>query len=185
MTFQIKVIVFIIASAGLVWLSRASLRDFHSHGFYRFFAWEAIVVLVLINVDYWFREPFSIHQMISWLLLIVCIFLVIHGALLLHRIGKPDSKRVAPSLIGIEKTTELVTEGAYRYIRHPIYASGFYGVWGVFFKDPSWVGVAVALLTTFFLTMTTKTEEAENIRYFGPAYQDYMKQTKMFIPFLF
>lgn len=185
MTLYIKVIVFIVVSAGLAWLSRASLRDLRSHGFYRFFAWEAIVVLVLLNVDYWFREPFSIHQMISWPLLTASIFLVIHGALLLHRIGKPDSKRNDPGLMGIEKTTKLVTQGAYRYIRHPIYASGFYGIWGVFFKDPSWVGVALALLTTFLLTMTAKTEEAENIRYFGPAYQNYMKQTKMFIPFLF
>jgi protein-S-isoprenylcysteine O-methyltransferase Ste14 len=185
MTFLIKVIVFIVASAALAWLSRAPLRDLRSHGFYRFFAWEAIIVLVLLNFNYWFREPFSVHQIISWLLLIVCTFLVVHGALLLHRIGKPDSKRDEPGLIGIEKTTELVTEGAYRYIRHPIYASGFYGAWGIFFKDPSWVGGLMALLTTFLFTMTAKTEEAENIRYFGSAYQDYVKQTKMFIPFLF
>jgi protein-S-isoprenylcysteine O-methyltransferase Ste14 len=185
MTLYIKVIVFVVATAALAWLSRASLRDLRSHGFYRFFAWEAIVILVLLNIDYWFRAPFSFHQIISWFLLIVSIFLVIHGALLLHRIGKPDSKRDEPGLIGIEKTTELVTQGAYRYIRHPIYASGFYGAWGIFFKDPSWIGLSLALLTSFFFTMTDKTEEAENIRYFGPAYQNYMKQTKMFVLFLF
>jgi len=28
-------------------------------------------------------------------------------------------------------------------------------------------------------------EEAEDIRFFGAAYQSYIKQTKMFIPFLF
>ena len=133
MTLYIKAIILVIATAGLAWLSRASLRDFRSHGFYRFFAWETIIVLVLLNIDYWFREPFSTHQVISWLLLIVSIFPVIYGALLLHNIGKPDSKREDPSLVGIEKTTELVTVGIYRYIRHPLYSSLLFGVWGVFF----------------------------------------------------
>ena len=185
MLFQFKVIVFIVASAGVVWVSRASLGNLRSHGFYRFFAWEAILVLILLNVDYWFDEPFSMHQMISWPLLIVCTVLVVHGALSLRMVGKPDSKRTDPSLIGIEKTTNLVTVGAYRYIRHPLYSSLLFLTWGVFFKQPSLVGVFLALIATFFLTITAKTEEAENIRFFGAAYISYMKQTKMFIPFLF
>lgn len=185
MPFKFKVIVFIVASVGLVWMSRLSLRDFRAHGFYRFFAWESILALVLLNLDYWFYEPFSIHQIASWLLLIVCLYLVIHGALLLRTVGKPDSGRDDSSLVGIEKTTELVTVGVYRYIRHPLYSSLLFLAWGVFFKHPSWVGVCLAAITTFFLVMTAKTEEVENIRFFGAAYQSYMKQTKMFIPFLF
>jgi len=185
MTFQFKVIVFIVVSVGLAWVSRTSLRDFRSHGFHRFFAFESILALILLNVDHWFYEPFSIHQIISWLLLIASLFLVIHGSLLLRRVGKPDSERNDPSLIGIEKTTELVTVGAYRYIRHPLYSSLLCLAWGVFFKQPSWEGVSLAVITTFFLTMTAKREEAENIRFFGAAYQSYMKQTKMFIPFFF
>jgi len=185
MTFQFKVIVFIAASIGIAWVSRASLRDLRSHGFYRFFAWEAILVLVLLNLDYWFHAPFSIHQMISWPLLIICTFWVIYGVQSLRMVGKPDRKRDDPSLIGIEKTTELVTVGAYRYIRHPLYSSLLFLAWGAFFKHPSWVGVCLAVLATFFLTMTAKMEEAENIHFFGVAYQTYMKQTKMFLPFLF
>ena len=185
MTFQFKVIVFIVASAGIAWLSRSCLRDFRSHGFYRFFAWETILVLILINLDFWFYNPFSIYQLISWSLLIVCSYLVIHGALLLRKVGKPDPNRSDPSLIGIEKTTELVTTGVYRYIRHPLYSSLLFLTWGVFFKQPSWIGISLALITTFFLTMTAKIEEAENISFFGAAYQSYMKQTKMFIPFFF
>jgi len=180
-----KVIIFAVVSVGIVFVSRASLRDPHSHGFYRFFAWESILALILLNLDYWFYEPFSIHQIISWLLLIVCSYLVIHGVLLLRRVGKPDSERDDPSLIGIEKTTELVTVGAYRYIRHPLYSSLLFLAWGVFFKQPSWIGVSLAVTATFFLTMTAKMEEAENIRFFGAEYQSYMKQTKMFIPFFF
>jgi len=166
-------------------VSRFSLRSFRFHGFYRFFAWVAIVALVLLNVDHWFHEPFSIHQIGSWILLIISVSMVIHGALLLRIAGKPDSRRRDPSLVSIEKTTRLVTVGAYRYIRHPIYSSGLYGVWGVFFKHPSWVGISLAVLATLFLTMTARAEEAENIRFFGAEYQGYMNRTKMFVPFLF
>lgn len=185
MPFQFKVFLFIVASVGIAWVSRASVRDPHSHGFYRFFAWEAILVMILLNLNYWFYAPFSIHQIASWVLLIVSTFLVIHGARLLRLVGKPASQRNDPALIGIEKTTELVTVGAYRYIRHPIYSSLLFLAWGVFFKHPSWVGVSLAVITIFFLTMTAKMEEAENLRFFGATYQRYMKQTKMFIPFLF
>lgn len=178
--------IFVVASAGLAYLSRASLRAPRSHGFYRFFAWEFILVLVLLNAEPWFRDPFSLHQIIAWLLLITATALAVHGVYLLHLIGKPDDKRNDDvTLIGIEKTTRMVTVGAFRYIRHPLYSSLLFGTLGVFFKDPSWLGGILTLAATAFLVMTAKVEEAECIRFFGPAYRDYMKRTKMFVPFLF
>jgi protein-S-isoprenylcysteine O-methyltransferase Ste14 len=183
---MLKLIIFIVASAGLVYVSRASLRVPRSHGFYRFFAWEFIIVLVLLNLERWFRNPFSIYQVISWLLLIVSIFLVVHGVHLLRTTGKPDEKRIEDvPMIGIEKTTTLVTIGAFKYIRHPLYSSLLFGAWGVFFKGPSWLTGTLALTATIFLFATAKVEEAENTRFFGAAYKTYMKETKMFIPFLF
>lgn len=166
-------------------MSWRTLRDLRSHGFYRFFAWEFILALILLNFDYWFLEPMSPHQIISWLMLIISAFLVFHGARLLQRTGKPSSKRRDPSLIGIEKTTELVTAGAYRYIRHPLYSSLLFLAWGSFFKHPSVISACLAVIATFFLTMTAKMEEVENVRFFGVDYQNYMKNTKMFIPYLF
>lgn len=185
MSVQIKIIIFIIMTAGFVWLSWRSLGNFRSHGFYRFFVFESVTALILINLNYWFDEPFSIRQIISWVLLMISVIMLIYGVLVLRKIGKPDSQRNDSSLIGIEKTTELVTVGAYRYIRHPIYSAGFYGAWGAFFKHLSWESVSLAVITTVFLTMTAKMEEAENVRFFGDVYRDYMKRTRMFVPFLF
>jgi protein-S-isoprenylcysteine O-methyltransferase Ste14 len=185
MSFEIKVMVFVVVSAGFAWYTRSSLRSFRFHGLYRFFAIQSFLAVILLNLDYWFYQPFSPRQIVSWLLLTICVFQVIHGTHTLHVAGKPDKKRSDPSLIGIEKTTELVTEGAYRYIRHPIYSALLFGVWGAFFKHPSWVSGSLAVIATFFLTMTGKMEETENIRFWGAAYQGYMKQTRMFIPFIF
>jgi len=185
MSPQLQAILFTVASTGIVWVSRSALLDFRSHGFYRFFAWEAILALVLLNLDRWFYRPFSLHQLLSWPLLLASLFLAIDGVRLLRLVGQPDDAREDPSLIGIEKTTTLVTVGVYRYIRHPLYSSLLFLAWGTFFKHPSWLGVFLALTATFFLTLTARVEEAENLLFFGAAYQGYMKQTKMFIPFLF
>ena len=38
---------FLAGSAAIVWLSRKPLRKPGSHGFYRFFAWEAILGLIV------------------------------------------------------------------------------------------------------------------------------------------
>ena len=181
-----KVFIFVVLSAPLAYVSRASLKAPHSHGFYRFFAWEFILALVLLNIEQWFRDPLSIHQLVSWFLLAATFVPGVPGIHLLITQGRPDAQRRDDvPLVGIEKTTRLVTTGVFKYIRHPLYCSLFLLAWGVFFKDPSWVGGGLALSATAFLLTTAKVEEAENVRYFGLAYRAYMQKTKIFIPFLF
>ena len=185
MHLYLKAIIFIIVSAYFVWLSRRSMCSPRYHGFYRFFAWEAILALVLLNLDYWFDDWLSYRQIISWVVLSLSAYLVTHGALVLYQSGRPDSSRSDSTLIGIEKTTVLVTTGVYRYIRHPIYSSAVVGVWGVVLKHVSVASISLALISIAFLTATAKLEETENIQYFGEEYRNYMNRTKMFIPFLF
>jgi protein-S-isoprenylcysteine O-methyltransferase Ste14 len=180
----IKVAVFVVVALGLAYVSRGSLLAPNSHGFYRFLAWEVILILILLNANAWFREPFSWHQIVSWCFLSVSLFLVLHGVQLLRQIGEPDSQRDDASLVGFERTTTLVTTGAYRYIRHPLYSSLLFLAWGVFFKLPSWTGGLLAMLSTVLLVVTARVEEAEDIRFFGPAYEVYRRQTKMFVPFV-
>ena len=181
-----KVFIFVFLSAPLAYVSRASLRAPRSHGFYRFFAWEIILALVLLNIEQWFRDPLSIHQLASWFLLAATFVPGVPGIRSLITQGRPGiQRRDDVPLLGIEKTTRLVTTGVFRYIRHPLYCSLLLLVWGVFFKNQSWVGCGLALGATAFLLATARIEEAENVRYFGAAYQEYMRQTKMLIPFLF
>ena len=88
-----KLITFVVLSASLIYISRASLRAPRSHGFYRFFAWEFIVTLFLLNVDVWFRDPFSWHQIVSWLLLSVSIIPLAFGVHSLATEGKAVKHR--------------------------------------------------------------------------------------------
>jgi protein-S-isoprenylcysteine O-methyltransferase Ste14 len=180
-----KLIAFVVLSVGLIYISRGSLRSPRSHGFYRFFAWEFIVALFLLNIDVWFRAPWSWYQLISWFLLSVCIVPLVFGIRSLVARGKPVKQREAePQLLAFEKTSTLVTTGIYHYIRHPLYSSLLFLTWGIFFKAPAGLGVLLALAATLFLVATARADEAECIRFFGSLYQAYMKQTKMFVPFV-
>lgn len=182
----LKIGLFVMCSAVIVWVSRRSLRQASAHGFYRFFAWEAILGLALVNLERWFVDPLRWYQVISWLLLFVSFVLLIWGVQLLRRAGKPTTQREDATLFEFEKTTQLVTTGIYRYIRHPLYSSLLLLAWGAFFKQPFSIwGLALALVATFCLRMTAVTEEAENIRFFGDAYRQYMQRSRMFIPYVF
>jgi protein-S-isoprenylcysteine O-methyltransferase Ste14 len=183
---MVHVIAFLIGSAGLIYISRASLRAPRSHGFYRFFAWECLLALFLLNVDDWFQHPFAWYQLISWLLLFICLVPLILGVRTLRSRGQPVAQREAePQLLAFEKTSELVTSGIYHYIRHPLYSSLLLLTWGIFFKALTWPGLLLAVAASLFLIATAKADEAECIRFFGEPYQDYMKHSKRFVPFLF
>ena len=179
-------IAFGLGSAFFIYVSRKTLLRFYSHGLYRFFAWECILALVILNFPHWTINPFSPHQLISWLFILISVFLMIHGVRLLKLIGQPDQNRPDNELLGFEKTTRLVTVGAYRYIRHPLYSSLLFLAWGAFFKQPaSLAGLLLALTASIFLLLTAKSDESECLRHFGEEYKTYMLGTKRFVPFLF
>jgi protein-S-isoprenylcysteine O-methyltransferase Ste14 len=182
--FTIQWIILVAGTIAIVWVSRSSLRDIQSHGFYRFFAWEIILIMFAVNVRYWIKDPFSMRQIIAWTLLIVSLILIFQGVRLFRRKGKLDQNRADPALVGIEKTTELVTTGVYGYIRHPFYSSLLFLSWGIFFKQIKWMIFLLGVAATIFLILTAKKEEAENIAYFGEPYRKYMQDTKMFIPYV-
>ena len=186
---MLRLATFVALSAVLVVISRASLRSPSAHGFWRLLAWECIVALFVLNfisARQWFGDSTSARQLVSWFLLFGSIVPAVAGAVALRRRGRPDERRDDdPALLGIERTTRLVTTGAYRRIRHPMYSSLLLLAWGVFFKHPSWIGAALALTASACLLATAKIEEQENLRYFGAAYRAYMKDTTRFLPFVF
>jgi protein-S-isoprenylcysteine O-methyltransferase Ste14 len=138
-----------------------------------------------MNMNEWFVDPFGFRQIISWLFLIVSLMLIYQGVQLFRRKGELDQDRKDPGLVGIEKTTELVTTGVYHYIRHPFYSSLLFLGWGILLKNITWIGIILAVVTTILLIITARKEEIENVQYFGEKYQEYMKRTKMFVPFVF
>jgi len=180
-----KLIIFGTLSILVILVSWKSLKSHRNHGFYRFFSWECILWLLVSNIQFWFEDPFGLRQVISWILLFASIYYVVAGVILMKKIGKPKKSSEREELYGFEKTTELIDHGIFRYIRHPLYGSLMLLSWGIFLKNVSFPLFFVAMASTVFLYVTALYDEKECIQFFGTQYKQYMKRTKMFVPFLF
>jgi protein-S-isoprenylcysteine O-methyltransferase Ste14 len=153
-----------------------SIREKRYHGITRFFAFESIFILLLLNYRGWFHNAFSLNQIISWILLFGSIYPGLAGYLLLKRKGRSEQS--------FENTTALVKTGIYRYIRHPLYSSLFLLGTGIMFKNTGSLQLAVGAVNLVAVYLTSRIEEKEMIARFGDQYKDYMKETKMFIPWI-
>lgn len=180
----LAVVALVAGSVPIVAVSWRSLRHPGSHGFYRFFAFEAILALLVLHAGVWFDHPWAVRQLMSWGLLTGSVPLVVHGFRHLRAAGRPARAPTDPAILAFENTTALVTTGAYRFIRHPLYASLLLVAWGAALKRVDATSLALAAAATAFLVLTAKADERECVARFGDAYRDYMVRTRMFIPFL-
>ncbi|MFC2090689.1 methyltransferase family protein [Bacteroidota bacterium] len=179
-----RIVLFIALSVPLIIISRRSLNKPGTHGFYRFLCWECILWLLVSNYTFWFNNPFSFQQIISWFCLILSGYYVIAGALLIKRTGKPKPHRSDNTLYTFEETTELIDKGIFKYIRHPLYSSLIFLTWGIVLKNITNALLIIALLSTLFMYVSAIMDERECTKYFGGRYLEYMKKTKRFIPFI-
>ena len=174
---MINIYLLAAGTAGIIIFSWfLSIKHKRYHGIARFFAFESIFILFLMNYRSWFLDPFSPVHILSWLLLLLSIYPVTAGFILLKKVGKPDSN--------FENTSVLVQSGIYAYIRHPLYLSVLLLGTGIMLKDISPVQLLLGTINFIALIFTALMEEKEMIMKFGDEYRTYMKNTKMFIPFI-
>ena len=178
-------IIFGILSVPVIAISWRTLFSIKSHGFYRFFSWECIIWLFVNNYKFWFENPFSFNHIVSWSFLLISGYLIITGVILIKKLGKPGKDRNNKMLYHFEGTSELVEQGIFKYIRHPLYSSLLFLTWGIFLKNTTYELLFVAILSSAFLYLTAIFDERECIKYFGDKYSQYMNRSKRFIPFIF
>jgi protein-S-isoprenylcysteine O-methyltransferase Ste14 len=153
-----------------------SVKHRRYHGIPRFFAFESIYLLTLLNIRVWFHDPFSFNQVVSWILLILSVYFGLAGFILLKKRGRSSGN--------FENTTILVKSSVYGLIRHPLYLSLFLLGTGVMMKDPKIPAILLGVINLVSVFFTAFAEEKEMIEKFGEPYKEYMKETKMFIPFI-
>jgi protein-S-isoprenylcysteine O-methyltransferase Ste14 len=154
-----------------------SLKEKRYHGIPRFFAFEGLLLLGLVQQPVWFDDPWTIKHIISWFLLCLCIYYVMAAVIFYFRHAAPGRN--------FENSTKLVTTGIYKYVRHPMYASLLFLGWGMFFKAMNPASIALIGVITAALFITCKVEEREMISRFGEEYREYMKRTKRWIPLVY
>lgn len=77
---------------------------------------------------------------------------------------------------------QVVSNGIYGYVRHPIYVGDILLLYGLELSLNSWLVVGVALMTPVILLQATREEKklVETL----PGYDSYCQNTKRFIPFV-
>ena len=172
-----KISIFVILALLIFIHFRRGLRSFTNHGFYMFFAFEALLLLLFFNVDFWFGKAFSWYQILSWVFLFISALLALSGFYCLKKYGK--------LIEGWEDTTHLITQGIFRYIRHPLYSSLILLAIGILLKNVTLKSLAACFISIAFLVAASKVEEKENCVKFGSIYNSYKKATRSYIPFIF
>jgi len=80
----------------------------------------------------------------------------------------------------------LVSHGPYRWVRHPLYSAATTGLIALSLLAANWFMLAMAWVAfAGMAVLVIPREEAELLRKFGAAYQDYMQRTGRFVPRLF
>ena len=179
---MLSIMVFLVGALVIAALSWRVFSDVRSHGFSRFFVFEILWALLVMNASAWFRDVLSVRQLVSWLLLTGSAALAVAGFVTLRRVRGKPGPRTKRSQYAFEETATLVTTGPYRYIRHPLYASLVLLAWGAALKGAGVFSLLFALCASGLLYVACYQEELENLERFGESYDAYMERTKMLIP---
>jgi len=94
--------------------------------------------------------------------------------------NKRDNFHIQPNL---KDSCQLITTGAYRYIRHPMYTSVITMMFAVLVATPTLI--ELLFFTTLIVVLVLKAKR-EEILWCGhdEAYIEYKKRTKLFIPYI-
>ena len=106
----------------------------------------------------------------------------IAGLWILTRSHIDLEKNFSPSLF-IQKQHTLVTQGIYKYIRHPMYLSFWAWAVGQALLIPNWIAGPLGIVAFYFIYMfRVEYEEQQLVDYFGDAYRDYIISTGRLFP---
>ncbi len=81
-----------------------------------------------------------------------------------------------------EEEKRLISDGIYETVRHPFYLGSLFMIWGLWLLFNSSYYLVFALLSTMYVFIGSKLEEAKLIRQFGTAYREYIAEVPMLIP---
>lgn len=111
----------------------------------------------------------------------VGVALVVTGAAIISWTFRSLGKNLTDTVVPREHAT-LVTDGPYRWVRHPFYSGFIVGAVADPLITANWFIALGGVLLLGLLVMRSRREEDRLIERFGQAYQDYMQRTGSFFP---
>ena len=105
----------------------------------------------------------------------------VFGAVLLVVVFRTLGTNITDTVV-TRKCHELVTNGPYRWVRHPFYVAAALAMTADSLVTANWFLALTGALVFGLMVIRTKTEEQKLIERFGDAYTDYMARTGRFVP---
>lgn len=135
-----------------------------------------LMILAVIEVEFWGWRS----DLISTLGLILYFMGVVMVLISRYSLGKQ-----ATGTLVIRDDHELITSGIYKYVRHPIYGSGMFGIIGFVLVTQSII-ISILTIIIYFKIFHDRVEYEEQLllEEFGTEYEKYMKNSKKFIPLI-
>jgi protein-S-isoprenylcysteine O-methyltransferase Ste14 len=115
-------------------------------------------------------------RFVGWVFVAIGIVLLTWSALNLGHSFTPFPRPVPQG--------QLVTTGAYRFVRHPIYFAVFIGCLGLALASTSPLRLALTLVLLVFFDLKARREEVWLQEQY-PEYATYRKRVKKFIPWIY
>lgn len=144
------------------------------------FLGTTFIPLVYIFTPWLDFADYTLPSVIS----IICVGFVILGLVLLRKAHIDLGVNYSQDL-EIKEEHVLITGGLYKYIRHPMYATGFLISIAQIGLLQNWIaGFSGVIVLSFFYLLRVPVEEEMMIKTFGEDYLSYRRQTKRLIPFI-
>ncbi len=141
----------------------------------KFAALSAIYGMTTVIVNWHFYPFFQIDTVPYWILLMLGILFIL--------IGVPFLITAILTVARAYRTNKLVTDGIYKFCRHPLYAAWVvFIVPGIVLLVSSWIGLTVPIFMYFILRILVQEEEAYMESVFGSEYLEYKKNVPCILP---
>ena len=141
---------------------------------------------ILAVLDFIFLQDlkFQFFCLIGLALVVIGGYLRLRARLQLRKKAGFDSL-VSTGRLQIVEGQQLVKDGLYEHIRHPLYLGELLRNFGIVCIFSSAFGILLVMIGAVFLLVRIKREEEMLVEAFGPDYKDYKRKTKRLIPHIY
>jgi protein-S-isoprenylcysteine O-methyltransferase Ste14 len=161
------------------WFGRLADRSFRL--FYNLFAFITLLPILALPVLLIDKMLYSIP--FPWVVITLIVQLVAFATLVIGLLQTGVS-----SFLGLrqlmpgsdDQPPQLVVNGLYRWVRHPLYTAGLVFIWLMPRMSCNLLALNIGL--TVYIVVGALLEERKLLKEFGEAYAEYHRQTPMLIP---
>ena len=138
-------------------------------------------IVILASISYYYNFGlfnYNLGYIIGFLLFII--------GLILQGVAEATLGKYYLPSIGTVEGQKIIKNGIYKYIRHPGYLGEILIFFGLGFVTYSLLGILGAFIVTLMVYAgEVIPEEKYMLEKFGKEYEEYMKETFRFIPYIF